>query len=131
MLFWKNWKFVWLLVISIIVIPVAALSVTLPPGDLLNDPEAMTGNFLEGTTETFKYQEFSVPPINVTSLDLEIIKDGTELVIEPYDTAIVRTTLDQGGMPIVVQHSREGVYRIWESPFDTLFGPELVYSGDT
>jgi len=112
-------------------IPFAAFSVTSPPGDLMNDPEAMTGDFFENMTERFKYQEFSVPPKNVTSLSLEIIKDGTELVIEPYDTAVVRTTLEHGDIPMVVQHSREGVYRTWESPFDTLFGPDLVYSGDT
>jgi len=127
----NNWSFVCLLVIFMVFIPFAAFCVTLPPGDLLNDPEAMTGSFLEGVTETFKYQEFSVSQKNVTSLDLEIFRDGTELVIVPYDTAVVRTTLEQGDIPMVVQHSRDGVSRTWESPFDTLFGPDLVYSGDT
>lgn len=128
----NNWSTIWLLVIFMVFIPFAAFCVTLPPGDLDEDPQSLTGEFKEGLPEEFTYKSSDTPPAFILSESV-----GGDFLFDGNDTAIVRTILLDGNMPLKVTFGNsltpdhESITKTWQSPFDTAFDLDLVFSADT
>ncbi len=126
----NNWTFVWLLVIFMVFIPFAAFSGS-SPGDLNEDPQALLGEFKEGVPEEFTFFSSTTTPAFILS------ESGGDFLFDGNDTAIVRTILSDGSMPLKATFGNsltpdhQSIIKTWQSPFDTNFDLDLVFSADT